>query len=273
MIREAEASTTVEGDSDSDTDSDGSTSEAEGSDESEAESEEEEAPRPRGRPSKATSKATKVAAKEKKPVVRGGRGMTGVCELLAVGLAGSVCISAHIYDASDILTLHHCKVPNYPYLFGLSSVASIGICSYWAGQPARWSSCTGIQPAWAYLGILALMLANRKQLQAQMLQRNTQAAVALLPDLERFVCLAACVKPEVKKAAAPVKREAKPALAKAPAPRRNTSRKPVGTPARAAGKRSASIPARLRPLDNTPYRRPSTPGKAGQSIFMGAGVH
>ncbi len=136
MIREAEASTTVEGDSDSDTDSDGSTSEAEGSDESEAESEEEQvAPKPRGRPSKATSKATKVAAKEKKPVVRGGRGMTGVCELLGVGLGGGVCISARIYNASDILTLHDCKVPDDPYLFG-----PIKYCFNWhlfiLGRPA-----------------------------------------------------------------------------------------------------------------------------------------
>ena len=77
MIREAEASTTVEEDSDCDTDSDASTSEAEDSDESEAESQEAAGPKPRGRPSKAVSKATKVAAKEKKPVVRGGRGMTG----------------------------------------------------------------------------------------------------------------------------------------------------------------------------------------------------
>ncbi len=77
MIREAEASTTVEEDSDCDTDSDASTSEADESDESEAESQEAAAPKPRGRPSKAVSKATKVAAKEKKPVVRGGRGMTG----------------------------------------------------------------------------------------------------------------------------------------------------------------------------------------------------
>ena len=38
------------------------------------------------------------------------------------------------------------------------------------------------------------------------------------------------------------------------------SRKPVGTPARAAGKRAASVPARLRPLDNTPYRRTQAQG-------------
>ena len=42
MIREAEASTTVEGDTDSDTDSDASTGEADESDESASESEEEE---------------------------------------------------------------------------------------------------------------------------------------------------------------------------------------------------------------------------------------
>ena len=77
MIREAEASTTVEEDSNCNTDSDASTSEAEESGESEAESEAAAAPKPRGRPSKAASKATKVAAKEKKPVVRGGRGMAG----------------------------------------------------------------------------------------------------------------------------------------------------------------------------------------------------
>ena len=81
MIREAEASTTVEEDSDCDTDSDASTSEADESDESEAESREAAAPKPRGRPSKAVAKATKVAAKEKKPVVRGGRGMTGTFPL------------------------------------------------------------------------------------------------------------------------------------------------------------------------------------------------
>ena len=81
MIREAEASTTVEEDSDCDTDSDASTGETDESDESEAESEVEAAPKPRGRPKKAVvAKATKVAAKEKKPVVRGGRGMTAAGE-------------------------------------------------------------------------------------------------------------------------------------------------------------------------------------------------
>ena len=89
MIREAEASTTVEGDSDDDTDSDASTSEAEESDESDAESEEDAEKKPaqskrralaaaKAKPSK---QAAKVAAREKKPVVRGGRGMTGACTL------------------------------------------------------------------------------------------------------------------------------------------------------------------------------------------------
>ena len=35
----------------------------------------------------------------------------------------------------------------------------------------------------------------------------------------------------------------------------------MGTPARAAGKRAASVPARLRPLDNTPYRRNQAQGE------------
>ena len=87
MIREAEASTEVEGDSDSDTDSDANDSKE--SDESESEEEEAEPaerkrkqPAPRAKPSKAATKAaTKAAAKEKKPVVRGGRGMAGACTL------------------------------------------------------------------------------------------------------------------------------------------------------------------------------------------------
>ncbi len=89
MIREAEASTTVEDDSDDDTDSDASTSEAEDSDESEAESEEDAEKKPAQQKSRApaagkvkpSKQAVKVAAREKKPVVRGGRGMTGACAL------------------------------------------------------------------------------------------------------------------------------------------------------------------------------------------------
>ena len=99
MIREAEASTTVEGGSEGDTDSDASTSETEESDESEAESEEhaEKKPAQRKRRAHAVAKAkpskqaAKVAAREKKPVVRGGRGMTGACTL---------------YHAADSAPLH-----------------------------------------------------------------------------------------------------------------------------------------------------------------------
>jgi hypothetical protein len=79
MIREAEASTTVEGDSEGDTDSDASTSETEETDESEAESEEHAEKKPAQRKCRAhavakakpSKQAAKVAAREKKPVVRG----------------------------------------------------------------------------------------------------------------------------------------------------------------------------------------------------------
>ena len=104
MIREAEASTTVEEDSDCDTDSDASTSEAGDSDESEAESQEVAAPKPRGRPSKAVSKATKAAAKERKPVVRGGRGMTGKCCLALLRQHAS----SHIFCTRRTLHTQRC---------------------------------------------------------------------------------------------------------------------------------------------------------------------